>query len=420
MTTIGVFVQRGDDPVPMGVLHTHDQRGRATSSTFDYDPTWTAAADAFDLDPATPRGSGVVQSPVGHVLPRALSDCAPDRWGRTLLKQAERRTAEEENRDQRTLDDVDFLLGVRDDLRQGDLRLATDGRFQSPTTAPVPILTQLPELLHLADRALDDDLAGAELARLVRQGSSLGGARPKTHVQDDRGRLAIAKFPATDRDTWDVMAWEKVCLDLAETAGIDVPPRRLLKISDRNVLIVGRFDRIHRPDQASLRVGYRSAMTMCERTDGDTGSYLEIAEVIETHSPAATADLLQLWRRIAFSVLVTNTDDHLRNHAFLHHGADTWRLSPAFDLNPEPDTAADPHLHTAIDEYSTEADLDRLLEVAPWFRLDDHAARQVLREVADAVSNWRTAAQAAGLDGPAITRMAPAFDHDRLRQAHAA
>ena len=127
------------------------------------------------------------------------------------------------------------------------------------------------------------------------------------------GRMAIAKFPSASSDTWNVMAWEKVALDLARDAGITVPDSQLIRIGDRHVLVVDRFDRRRR-----ARIGYASAMTMLEASDGDQRSYLEIAEVIEERSPAATAELHQLWRRIAFSILISNTDDHLRNHGFLH------------------------------------------------------------------------------------------------------
>lgn len=404
----------GDEHSPaIGDLHVHRARGAVVGSTFVYDPAWVASPGAFDLDPATPRGTGPVQTPQGRALPGALADCAPDRWGRELRKREERRLAQQQERAVRSLDDLDFLVGVRDDLRQGDLRIAVDGTFERDG-GDIPVEAQLGELLELADRAQADEITAAELAQLVRQGSSLGGARPKAHVRDAQGRIAIAKFPSAAHDTWDVMAWEKVCLDLAEVAGIDVPARRLLNIAGRNVLVVARFDRVHRPGRTPRRVGYRSAMTMCERTDGDTGSYTEIAQIIEERSDRVTEDLHQLWRRMAFSVRVTNTDDHLRNHAFLHAGADSWRLSPAFDLNPNPDAGDDPHLHTAIDEYATDAQVGLLMEVAPLFRLDADHARAVLAEVDGAVSDWRTAAWSVGLDEAAVHAMAPAFDHGRL------
>lgn len=416
MSSLHVHAQLGEDMVEIGELHVHRTRGAVVGSTFVYAPAWAARPDGFDLDPAVPRGAGPVQTPQDHALPRALADCTPDRWGRTLRKREERRLAEEEDRTARSLDELDFLVGVRNDLRQGDLRIVVDGVVQREG-GDIPVLAQLPELLELSQRAQDDEITAAELAKLVRQGSSLGGARPKAHVRDLEGRIGIAKFPSAAQDTWDVMAWEKVCLDLAEAAGIEAPVRQLLRVAGRHVLVVARFDRVHRPGIEPLRVGYRSAMTMCERTDGDAGSYLEIAEAIEERSPRATQDLQQLWRRIAFNVLVTNTDDHLRNHAFLHVDADAWHLAPAFDLNPNPEAADAPHLHTAIDEYATDADVDLLMEVASHFRLTGDRPREVLREVGAAVAEWREVARSAGLDERAVRAMSPAFDHDRLRAA---
>lgn len=414
MNAVRVHAWDDDESPVIGDLHVHRNRGVVAGSTFVYDPSWVAASGAFDLDPATPRGTGPVQTAAGRALPGALADCSPDRWGRELRKREERHLAQQEDRAVRSLDDLDLLVGVRDDLRQGDLRIAVEGVFQRDG-GDIPVEAQLGELLELSDRAQTDEITAAELTRLVRQGSSLGGARPKAHVRDAAGRIAIAKFPSADHDTWDVMAWEKVCLDLAEASGIDVPDRRLLNIAGRHVLVVARFDRVHRSGRAPLRVGYRSAMTMCERSDGDTGSYLEIAEAVEERSNRPTLDLHQLWRRMAFSVRVTNTDDHLRNHAFLHAGSDNWRLSPAFDLNPDPDAGAEPHLRTAIDQYATDAHVDLLMEVAPLFRLDADDARAVLAEVDVAVSEWRGAAAAAGLSDAAARAMTPAFDHGRFR-----
>src|ERR1700729_3614807 len=187
------------------------------------------------------------------------------------------------------------------------------------------------------------------------------------------------------------MAWEKVALDLARRAGITVPDSRLIRTGDRAILIVDRFDR-----QGTDRIGYASAMTMLEASDGDQRSYLEIAEVIEERSPAATRELRQLWRRIAFSVLISNTDDHLRNHGFLHERGESWTLSPAFDVNPNP-APGPKYLSTAIDFTDTRASVDTLMSVAGHFRLDEDAALVVLAEVMNGVAGWRDVAKSHGL-----------------------
>jgi serine/threonine-protein kinase HipA len=267
----------------------------------------------------------------------------------------------------------------------------------------VPLLIDLPDLLAQAER-LDRDEAGYDDVRaLLRAGSSLGGARPKAHVLH-AGRLAIAKFPSPSTDDWEVIAWEAIALELACGAGIDVPNWSLHDVGDKRVLIVDRFDR-----EGPRRVGYVSAMTMLELSDRERGSYLDIASAIEEHSPHATRDLEQLWRRMAFSILVSNTDDHLRNHGFLRLSGEGWSLSPAFDLNPNPRPEGT-ELSTAIDWDDPTASIDLAIEVASYFRLTDKRAREIVGEIRDSTDRWPGVARRAGLPRTEIDAMAPAFE----------
>jgi serine/threonine-protein kinase HipA len=265
-------------------------------------------------------------------------------------------------------------------------------------------LTDLPVLLDLAQRAEADTADLPDLQRLVRIGSSLGGARPEAHVRKADGRIAIAKFPSASHDTWNVMTWEKVALDLAVQAGIEVPSLMLLNLAGRSVLILDRFDRT----AAGERVGYVSAMTKLEASDGDQRSYLDIAEVIERVSTSATEELHELWRRIVFSIMISNTDDHLRNHGFLHDHDDVWRLATAFDLNPNP-APGPKHLSTAIDDADDTADLAVAVGVAELFRLGHVEARKVLDEVSRAVAQWRDVARFHGLTASDVSAMESAF-----------
>ena len=342
----------------------------------------------------------------------AFGDCAPDGWGRALLVRREAARAKEAGTAARSLSEADVLLGVRDDLRQGALRfrLSEDGPYLAQDSG-VPVLTDLPALLDIAERVESDIADYGDLNRLFRAGSSLGGARPKAHVMDSDGRIAIAKFPSANSDSWNVMAWEKVALDLARRAGIAVPDSQLIRIDGRTVLIVDRFDR-----RGAARIGYVSAMTMLEARDGDQRSYLEIAQVIEERSPAVTDELRQLWRRICFTILISNTDDHLRNHGFLHERAESWRLSPAFDMNPNPAPGAK-ELSTAVDFDDFQASIDNLVGVAEYFRLDAQEAADVLAQVACAVGHWRTTATSHGLSPAEIEQMEPAFEHAEREQA---
>jgi serine/threonine-protein kinase HipA len=208
-----------------------------------------------------------------------------------------------------------------------------------------------------------------------------------------------------------VIRWEAVALELARRAGIEVPDARLIDVAGRPVLIIDRFDRWR-----TRRIPYVSAMTMLEAADHDQGSYLEIADVIETRSPAASDGLVELWRRIAFSILISNTDDHLRNHGFLRRSTAGWSLSPAFDLNPNPEPGPR-HLSTAIDFDETEARIETLLSVRREFRLGERDAFRVLREVGEAASTWRDVAARVGLNRAAIEAMAPAFEHEEAAEA---
>lgn len=404
MTQVEVYVALDGDSVLAGSLYSHRRRG-TESTTFTYAAEYISNPGAYALDPELPLSSGAWQTRVNSSLFGALKDCAPDRWGRTLVTRREAALARAEARQSRALGEIDYLLGVRDDLRQGALRFRIGGGpFLADDSTGVPALTDLPELLDLAARADNDTADLPDLQRLIRVGSSLGGARPKAHVRDSDGRIAIAKFPSANYDTWNVMAWEKVALDLAELAGIDVPPSQLLDLAGRSVLVVDRFDRT----VTGRRIGYVSAMTMLQASDGEQRSYLEIAEVIERTSDRATEELHELWRRMTFSVLISNTDDHLRNHGFIHKRGDVWNLSPAFDLNPNP-RPGQKHLSTAIDDTDDTARVSVALDVAEHFRLSKVQARAILQEVATAVSAWREVARHHQLGNAEVAAMAPAF-----------
>jgi serine/threonine-protein kinase HipA len=402
---VEVVVQLGGQDVVAGRTWSHRRR-KAESATFSYAEEYLARDDAYPLDPLLPLGSGQIQTPLGRPIFGAFSDCAPDRWGRMLIQRHHRRRAG--GAGDPGFGEVDYLLGVRDVLRQGALRFRDPetGGFMAGDGDGVPHLIDLPDLLNLADRAERDVADGEELAILLRGGSSLGGARPKAHVLDRDGRVAIAKFPRLSSDEWDVVRWEAVTLDLARASGITTPPSRLHEIDGKGVLLIDRFDR-----RGDVRIGYVSAMTMLEAVDGEERTYLDLVEVVEEASDRVTEDLRELWRRAAFSVLVSNTDNHLRNHGFLRLTSGGWSQSPAFDLNPDPQPGPK-LLSTAIDESSNAADLGLLLENAEFFRLGATEARDIVAEVSAATSGWRDAARRAGSSAEAIAQMEPAFEHD--------
>lgn len=373
--------------------------------SFVYEREWTAAAAAFPIDPSLPLFEGEQYPPI---LPGVFADAAPDRWGRTLMERREAYQARQEERRPRDLDDWDFLLGVDDRTRMGALRLAPagGGAFLAAESLSVPPLARLRELEHWAgeaERGLGGELSADErwLAMLVAPGSSLGGARPKASYLDE-GSLWIAKFPSRD-DRHDVGAWEYILSRLAVGAGIDVPETRLLSLgSAYRTFCAKRFDRV-----GARRRLYASAMTLTGRQDHEEASYLDIARAIVNlgDSAAIEQDLRQLFRRVVFNLLVANRDDHLRNHGFLRT-AGGWRLAPAFDVNPSPQK---PEHALAFDGSLRSADLELVLETAPYYRLSAADAGEVVDEVGRAVGQWAELARQADVPVDELERVGSAF-----------
>jgi serine/threonine-protein kinase HipA len=344
----------------------------------------------------------------------ALGDSAPDRWGRVLMRRAERRRAERSGSTPRTLREIDYLLMVYDEARQGALRFAHEhgGPFlAADDTDPIPPLVDLPRLLTAAENVEMGSDNDEDLRLLLAPGSSLGGARPKASVRDRGGGLAIAKFPHKD-DDYDAVRWEAVALGMAKRAGISVPDWHVERIAGRHVLLLRRFDR-----SDGLRIPFLSAMSMLGAAENETRSYLEVADALRQHGASPQSDMQALWRRIVFSVLISNTDDHLRNHGFLYDGSDGWRLSPAYDINPVPVDVRPRMLTTAIDTDDTTASLELALSVAAYFELQESEAHAIAAQVGMAVRSWREEAMQLELSAGQVDRMASAFEHDDLRAA---
>lgn len=374
-TQVLVYVDLGGVPVPAGRLWARVRRGRESAS-FEYDPRWLEHPDRFSLEPALTLGPGPFHTAAGRSLFGALGDSAPDRWGRVLMRRAERRRAEIAGETPRTLHEIDYLLRVDDEARQGALRLAEveGGPFLATGDGSrIPPFFKLPRLLSAAENVIGDTDSAEDLRLLLAPGSSLGGARPKASIRDRDGRLALAKFPHKD-DEIDTVRWEATALSLAQRAGLTVSAWRLEIVADRPVLILRRFDRT-----ASARIPFLSALSMLGAEDHETRSYLELVDVLRRYGAAPKQDMRELWRRIVFSILISNTDDHLRNHAFLYGGPEGWRLAPAYDLNPVPVDVKPRVLATAIDLEDGTASLDVAIRVAEYFELSDREARAIDR-----------------------------------------
>jgi serine/threonine-protein kinase HipA len=406
---VEVTVEIAGQELVAGTLWVHERGGQTAS--FRYSDSYLTSPDAYALDPVLPKAAGVFHTLPGSAMFSAFADSAPDRWGENLMRREERERARAATTTPRTLSKADFLLGVRDDTRQGAIRFRQPqaGSYYSAHRNAVPRLIEVARLLRASERLEAEGTFDSDIADLIDAGSSLGGARPKAAITDASGRLAIAKFPRSGSDEWDAPAWEEVQLRLARQAGMSVAESELLPIAGRHVLLVDRFDR-----QRGYRIGFTSALTMLEANDGEQRSYPEIGEVIERYSPNADADLRELYRRIIFSVLTANTDDHLRNHAFLreHKG---WALSPAYDLNPNPDNPS--RLSTAIDIDDNRASIETAISVSGYFRLPLAEACTIISDVERATADWQRIASDLGLPRAQVSRMADAYETDQRRIA---
>jgi serine/threonine-protein kinase HipA len=408
-----IYVDLENTPIKVGKLWSRYRQGRETM-TFEYDHQWLQHPRRFSLDPALKLDAGSFHALADKPLFGAIDDSAPDRWGRLLMRRAERKQAEQEKRATRTLREIDFLLMVDDEGRQGALRFKKEEQGPFLTTYQkhhIPPLISVGKLLTAANHVLRESDTEEDLRLLLGPGSSLGGARPKASVRDKDGQLAIAKFPKQD-DELNTIAWEAVALSLASQAGIEVPQWRLETVARQQILLSRRFDR-----KKNIRIPFLSAMSVLSAKDNDMHSYLEIADAIRQMSISPIEDLRALWRRIVFNILISNVDDHLRNHAFLYSGSAGWRLSPAYDLNPIPIDIKPRVLSTAIDLTDPSASVDLAIDVAHYFSLDSDQAKTILKEVGSVTAKWHKEASKYKIKKAEIDRMASAFEHVDLDRA---
>lgn len=397
---VAVGVEIDGAVVHAGTAYFSRRRG-SVSTTFRYVGEYLAHPGAYAIDPNLSFTHG---TPTVDGLPGAFQDSSPDRWGRNLIAKRIRVEAITSGNHPVEPDDVAFLLGVDDLTRQGALRFsAAAGGPYLATSVGVPKLVELPELRRAAEAVSKGDDNFAAVKDLLDAGTgSLGGARPKASVRDD-DNLLIAKF-GHPNDEWNVSAWEKTALDLAASAGISVPNSKLVQVGEHSVLLLDRFDRVN-----GKRIGFMSTMTLLSAHDGDHRDYVDIAEALTTLVSHPTEALHALWRRVAFSVAIHNTDDHLRNHGFLR-ARQGWELSPVFDVNPNPDLAG--MRQTSIGGYdSVKDEIEGLLTSAPAFGLTDSGARRILGEVGDALTRWRLVAQRNGIRESELVRFAPTLEH---------
>ena len=390
----------------IGTLH-HD-RGNIR---FEYTNEWLTHANRFAVDPHLMLSEGTFHPHPNLGSFGMLLDSSPDRWGQTLMKRREVLLAQEEGRKTRTLYAWDYLLGVQDLTRQGALRFKPEGSaiFLGDHKRAAPPVTHLHELegiaWELSSKRIEDlNALRRWLGVLVAPGSSLGGARPKANFTEKDGSLWIAKFPAKDDDR-DAGAWEMLTHGLAVKSKINVPAAKLCKFGNaHHTFCIKRFDR-----ESEQRIFYASAMNLLSATKSEGYSYLDLAQLLQNQGDPnfIGKDLEQLFRRVIFNVLVGNRDDHLRNHGFILC-KDGWRLSPAFDVNPNIDKAD--HVLN-LDDSNSQPNVQTIIETAEFYQLTKDKALKIFADIAHVVSNWRSDAQKLRIANADIQLMSSAFWH---------
>ena len=395
----------------MGNLVATRVKGKETFS-FEYTKEWLQSGFTRTIDPD-------LQYYSGRFFPRdeklnfgAFLDSCPDRWGRVLMDRREAALAKAEKRNPENLFESDYLLGVFDLHRMGALRfkLNEDGEFlNDDKRMSAPPWTSLRELEHACKMFEEDTLSDKEQLKwinlLLAPGASLGGARPKASVLDLSNNLWIAKFPSI-KDEKNVGAWEYVAFCLAKKCGLNIAEGEIKKFNNKShTFLTKRFDR----NKKGKRIHFASAMTMLGRIDGadhNSGvSYMEIAEFLIRNGADTDNDLEELWRRIVFNISIKNTDDHLRNHGFLLTEKG-WKLSPAFDVNPNEFGSG---LSLNISETDNALDFDLAISVAEYFRVSKMKANKIIKLIKETVPEWRKVAQDVGISKAEQDRISIAF-----------
>jgi len=388
----------------IGRLHSAD---RNPSVSFEYDRTWLEREGAFSIDPTSmPLQRNSLHS---ASLFGAIQDAGPDRWGRMLIDRAVRKKVLAN----KPFHDLNYVLALDDAPRIGALRFRHDtgSPFLAPTVGKIPPLIRLSALLRATEAIHTETETAEDLRFLLGAGSPLGGARPKSAVTLPNGQLAIAKFPKPD-DPRDIAAGEILALTLAAKAGIDVAGHQLIPVKGQSVAVITRFDR-----DREKRIPFLSASTLTGLPRDEVGSYTLIAEAMLGLGDRIRADLCELWRRMAFSLLASNFDDHFRNHGFLMRAAGRWALSPAYDINPMPESDRFRCNKTPIAENQAESTIEGALSVAEYFGLESADARAILRKNYTVVSDWRKTGRQLRLPKSTLDAYESAFDNPFMDEA---
>ena len=346
--------------------------------SFEYDDSFLKGEyKNIIIDPELPLYKGRMY-PNNKAIFGFVSDLLPDRWGRRLIERKEEFLAKEENRPINKLYEIDYLLSVSDISRMGAIRIAKtkDGPFIDNSDKSIPPWIFLNKLEQSSLKIEDDEYDEEILNTILSPGSSLGGARPKANVYDNKNQLWIAKFPSK-KDEYDVGAWEMVIHDLMQLCGINTSEAMLESFSKYgSTYLTKRFDR-----EGKNRIHYASMMTLLSASDNeDNHSYLEMAEVIKSLSGNPKNDLKELYRRMVFNYLINNTDDHLRNHGMVLVNKN-WVLAPAFDVN----TSVYGYIHALKYGDNIDQSLNGILSIAKYFNIDNEDSSSIVKNMKETI-----------------------------------
>lgn len=400
-----------DTPQLIGELMYDSVRGNETYA-FSYDKAWLAQYSNLFLSDDLQNFTGIQYTRQGRDIFACFSDALPDRWGRTLLNRREQIAATDEKRAVRRLNSFDYLMGIDDASRIGAFRFAetSGGKFvNSEDSLRVPPLANVRDLMraaHEIELSEEKHILPSKkwLVQLLHPGTSLGGARPKASVVDEDGSLTVAKFPSRN-DDYDVAQWEHFCHVMGRKAGLNVAQTRTISGENQHILLSKRFDR----NSDGKRIHFASALTLLGLTDGDNASngygYTDIADFIVQRGADVRQNLEELYRRVAFYIIIGNSDDHFRNHGFLLTRKG-WVLSPAYDINPTLATSQS----LLINRTTNESNINILLESASHYMLPSQKAKSIISNVKSAMKSWRTEAYRLGLPQRDIDMFAPRLD----------
>lgn len=398
--------------VLVGELGYESLRG-TDSYSFCYDHNWLRQYSDLYLSADINNYTGLQFTQPDRDIFGCFGDALPDRWGRLLLNRREQIRAQEEKRPVRKLSSYDYLLGIDDYSRMGGFRFkeSPDGEFiNCDATLRIPPLTDIQVLVAASmevEKSEERNLLPDKkwLLQLVHPGTSLGGARPKAGVLNEEGELCVAKFPSRN-DEYDIGLWEHLSHLLAKEAGVEAAETRAITAGEKyHTLLSKRFDRT----TDGRRRHFASAMTLLGLTDGcnaQTGNgYLDIVDFILQHCCNVEANLRQLYRRVAFSIAIGNSDDHFRNHGFLLTPKG-WTLAPAYDLNP----TFNDHQSLLINATTNRSDLQLLLASSEEYMISKEEATRIIEEVKDGVSQWRSMATRLGIAKREMDLFAQVFE----------